>query len=281
MMIPVRPGRIPEIELIADVANATDLRVELRVSSKPENHTPDVTLATQTLKLSAGNGQRLKLNFDCATDAVRYAFVCLFKNEAVSIALSDQRVTGILSVCHNGNKAVAKSSRQTPPPDIGIDSFDFWTPLRRPEGKNFALKLSPSLDVFSAANLRNGIARPTNQPNAWVAAFTDAAPTLTISWPSAQSITCIELSFDTDFDHPMESVLLGHPERVMPFCVQRFEILDDTGALVFQCDDNHQTHCSVRLPKPMVTRQLVLKLHAPAPSIPAALLAVRCYSEAR
>jgi len=37
---------------------------------------------------------------------------------AVSVHLSDQRLTGVLAVCHDYNKAVATSAKQTPPPDI-------------------------------------------------------------------------------------------------------------------------------------------------------------------
>jgi hypothetical protein len=238
-----------------------------------------VTLAVQTHQLAPGKAQRLRLDFGCEIDTPRYAFVCLMKNEAVSVALSDQRITGVLSVCHNGNKSVAKSSRQTPPPDTGIDTFDFWTPLRRPDGKNLAVKFDQPLDFFHDANLANGIARPTNQPNAWVASFDDVNPTLTIRWPSPQHLSRIELCFDTDFDHPMESVLLGHPERVMPFCVRQFEIRDARGDLIYRCADNHQTHCSIQLPKPIVTEQLTLKLAALAPNIPAALFAFRCYEK--
>ena len=44
--------------------------------------------------------------------------------------------------------------------------------------------------------------------------------------PNLRQLTRIELVFDTDYDHPMESVLLGHPERVMPFCVARVVVRD-------------------------------------------------------
>jgi len=33
-------------------------------------------------------------------------------------------------------------------------------------------------------------------------------------------INRIILNFDTDFDHPMESVQMGHPENRVPFCVK-------------------------------------------------------------
>ena len=278
MMLPVNPGPMPRVRLTLDVALHTDLRAELRVSSHPDNHTPNVTVATLTLPLAAGPGQRVDLSFDTTLDAPRYAFVCLLKNDAVSVHLSDQRVTGVLAVCHNGNKAVAKSCTQTPPPDIGIESFEFWTPHRRPAGKNFALTLDPPLAFFGTANLVNGLARPTRHPNAWLADWADTCPTLRLNWPTPQRIARLELAFDTDFDHPMESVLMGHPERVMPFCVRQFEIRDSAGRVLFHCDDNHQSRRTVRFESPVTTDQLTLTLTAPGAPVPAALFEVRCYA---
>ena len=54
MMLPVAAGPMPQVVFLVDVKQPTTLRLELRVSSKPENHTPDVTLATQEVALAAG-----------------------------------------------------------------------------------------------------------------------------------------------------------------------------------------------------------------------------------
>ena len=277
MMLPVKAGPMPRLGLILDVTEHTELRAELRVSSRPDNHTPDVTLATCALPLAIGAGQLAEVHFDAAIDQPRYAFVCLMKNPAVSVHLSDQRVTGILAVSHNGNKAVAKSSTQSPPPDIGIDSFEFWTPHRRPDGRNFALTLEPALEIFSVKNLTNGLARPTRQPNAWVADWSDTTPSLTLAWPDPQRIGRIELVFDTDYDHPMESVLMGHPERIMPFCVQRFQVRDGAGRVLFDCRNNHQSRRSIRLDTPVTTDQLTITLESPSELTPPSVFEVLCY----
>ncbi len=54
------------------------------------------------------------------------------------------------------NKAVAKSSVQEPPADIGIDRFEFWLPKRRPDGLNLAMTFEPSIDQFGPANVIGG-----------------------------------------------------------------------------------------------------------------------------
>lgn len=297
MMLPVQAGRMPAVELLLDVAFPTTLRAELRISSHPENHTPDVTLAGINLDLKPGLQRKLPLEFSAIVTEPCYAFVCLVKNEAISVHLSEQRVTGVLAVCHNGNKAVAKSATQNPPPGSGFDTFEFWTPKRRPSGKNFALKIDPPLDVFDVANLVNGCDRPTNQPNAWVADFAHEQPVIQLAWDEPQTIRRIELCFDTDFDHPMESVLMGHPERVMPFCVPEVVLAlparvpatagggresgspsAETQTTLCQIANNHLSRQVIQLKEPITTDRLELRLVAPGANVPAALFAVRCYA---
>lgn len=279
MMLPVAPGPMPQVTFTLDVAAATELAVELRVSSKPDNHTPDVTLAAATLKLSAGAAQKITLPLEATIDVARFAFVCLMANPAVTAHLSDQRVTGVLSVSQKFNRAVAKSPRQEPPPCTGVESFEFWIPQRRPAGKNLACTISPPLAAFEPANLVNGYARPTSQTNAWVAQPGDAAPQLTLAWPAPVTVGCIELGFDSDFDHPLESVLMRNPELAAPFCVPAVTIADETGRVLAEVRDNHHSLARLVLPAAVRVQKLVVKLTPPAGGAPAALFRVSCYEK--
>jgi hypothetical protein len=280
LMLPVQAGVRLGLSVLADVSAPAELRVELRQSSRADNHTPDVTLETKTISLRAGAGQEVPIAFEHAFADARYAFVCFFGTAAIQLRCTEQRVTGVLTLTHQVNLAVAKSAVQTPPDDIGVDAFEFWQPQRRPAGQNLALRMQTPLAAFGAKNVVNGIARPTNQPNAWVADPKDPKPTLTLQWDQPQTIARIELMFDPDYDHPMESVLMGHPERRMPFCVERYRVLDDRGAVLAAGSDNHQARNILVLPKPVTTRALRIELTAPAPNVPAALFEARCYSTA-
>jgi hypothetical protein len=281
MLLPVAAGAMPRVTCRLDVARPTRLRAELRVSSRPDNHTPDVTLSALDLELTAGDEQAVALEFDATIDAPRYAFVCLMPNPHISVRCSERRLTGVLALVHRAHASVARSARQDPPADTGIDSFEFWHPARRPAGHNFALIFSPPIDVFGPQNVINGVARPTVQPNAWVTDPGDASPTLTFRWDRPRRIARIELVFDTDFDHPMESVLMGHPERVMPFCVRSVRVRDAHGREVAALQDNHQTRRTIRLQPPLETQELSLDLDSPESGCPAALFEVRLYSPDR
>ena len=318
MMLPVQAGPMPKITYLVDVSAPTELQFELRVSSKLDNHTPDVTLKAFKVALQPGARQSVTLDFGAVIDEPRYAFVCLMANPHVSIHLSNQRLTGVLAISQKFNRAVAKTPRQEPPADSGIEAFEFWIPERRPGGKNFACQISPALNVFGVKNLTNGFARPVRQPNAWVAAFEDEQPCLKLTWSKPQKISRVELMFDTDYDHPMESVLMGHPERVMPFCISNVVVLNPhavrdvkspqsvpvtvkgVGAsgyatellhkngrdssethplgLLAQLEGNHETRRVLEFAAPVTTDCLEIHLTAPNELIPAALFEVRCYA---
>jgi len=278
MLLPLRAGPIPGLKLRVDVERPTSLRIEFRTSSRLGNFTPDRTLARQTIGLLPGADQPVTVEFSAELDQPQYAFVCVMRNPDVSVHTSETRVTGVLAVTNRCNGAVATSSVQMPPPDSGIESFEYWIPMRRPGGRNLAIELEPSLDAFGPNSLRSGVDRPTTRPNAWVAAMDDPSPTLTLRWPEPQTIGRIELVFDTDYDHPMESVLMGHPERVMPFCVRHYRVLDAAGNVLAEGHDNHQSRQVIVLDPAVTTDMLQIALTAPAPNVPAALMAVRCYA---
>ena len=276
MLLPIAAGLLPSVRFLVDAHSPVRLDLEVRGSSREGNFTPEVVLHRETVSLPAGARQEVWIRPATETSRPAYLAYCLRQNSAVAVHTSETRVTGVLSLAQSMNRAVAKSLRQEPPPGIGIDAFEFWLPSRRPEGRNLAIQVDPPLDLFTPENVRNGVARPTLQPNAWVAALSDAAPRLTACWPSPQKIARIELAFDTDFDHPMESVLMGHPEREIPFCVKHYRVLGADGVLLFECPDNHQTRNTIRLDPPASTRELhieILETHG----APAALFEVRCY----
>jgi hypothetical protein len=103
---------------------------------------------------------------------------------------------------------------------------------------------------------------------------------LTLRWDEPRTLQRIELAFDTDFDHAMESVLRGHPERAMPQCVRHYRLLDQAGDIVTEVQDNHQTRNVHVLPRPLTTSALTVEVLAMHGRSPAAIFAVRCYGPA-
>ncbi|MDJ1504195.1 FAD-dependent oxidoreductase [Xanthocytophaga agilis] len=276
-LIPLRAGTaIPEIVTWVNASTDTELVVELRCSGKATNHTPEIILSRQNIHLQSGR-QSIHVNFNVSVEEDIYVFICFLKNSQIEMCYSNVRISGVLSAFNKTNPAVSNYGKQQPVEDLGVDAFEFWCPDRRPNGKNIAMQISPGIALFSVANVRNGITRPTNQPNAWIADLTDERPTLSLEWPDIQTIRKIELSFDTDFDHPLETVLMHHPETIMPFCVQNFSLCNDRNERLYEKQGNYQTRHTIQFATPIHTRQLKLHLQKSHQMVAVSLMEIRCY----
>jgi hypothetical protein len=277
-MIPIVGGKVPSMQIKVKAGKDTVLNYSLRTSQKPENFTPEVILDEQQINISEGESF-CDISFSSEIKDPQYVFVTLHANDDLQVLSSETRVTGLLTVFNKFNKSVATSSKQEPPIEIGIDAFEFWVPERRPLGQNLAFKLSEPISAFPKENMSNGIFRPTNQPNAWVADITDEKPTVQLIWSEEQEISNINLYFDTDFDHPMESTLMGHPESEIPFCAKSFLIKDDSGKVIHREDNNHQSIRSINFNEPIKTKSLLIELGKRLAHVPVSLFGITCYGK--
>jgi hypothetical protein len=275
LLLPLRPGPVPCFTFFTRASNVAAIRAELFGSSREGNTTPDVLLEATLQSVEPGDAT-LKLHFRTSIESAAHYFVMLLPADGVEIALSAEHVTGVLMLEQRMNKAVAKSLVQTPPAGVGIDSFAFWLPARRPQARNLALTMEPPLTAFEPSNVANGLARPWRGANAWLPARNDARPSLRLAWDQPQTIQTIELVFDTDFDHPMESVLMGHPERVMPACVTEFEVVANGRQVLAQVAHNHQTRWKLQLDVAIAVTGIEIVILARGPALPA-VFEVRCY----
>ncbi len=277
-LFPIVRGELPTFNVAVNVLKATTLKASIRISKRVGSFTPDQVLASKELEIKPG-AQTISLDFKVFLPEARYVFVVFEANEDVQLGFTEERLTGVLSVFNSVNKAVSNHGKQLPPPEAGVDEFEFWCPQRRPQGHNLAISLGTPQSVFEKSNLINGIDRPVSQPNAWVADPTDLSPSLTFEWEETQQIKQLDLWLDSDYDHPMESVLMGHPETAMPFCVRKFTVKDQSGKIVFELEDNYQTHQRIILNEAIYTNKLTIEVEHPSELVPAAIFAVRCYTD--
>jgi hypothetical protein len=251
MLLPVLPGKLPSVTFLVDVAKATTLHVEARTSDRPENTTPDVILGAQDIAVQPGERQEIRVEFDAAVTEARYVLYCIGENDNASLHCSCERVTGIVAVYHRYS--------HTFDPGLGVESYEVWSPDRDPRRRNYAIKIEPPITGFLPQCAANGYARPTARTNAWVADFGDASPAISLAWGTPQTISHVQITFDNDWDHPMESVLWPHTHHTVPFCVRNYRILGDIGALLYEKKDNHQTRNMITFPKPVRASRLTIE----------------------
>ena len=272
-LLPLKADTLYNFDVQLKVKQATTLTVQLRISDKKENYTPNVTLQEHNFELAAGE-QVLHIPFTQSLASDQYAFVCFLQNHDVEIGYSDERVSGIVSVFNGKNKAVSNNGKQVVDGDIGIDEFEFWIPARRPNGQNISMTIAPAITDFSCSSIANGYTRPWLRSNAWVASKEEASSQLELTWSTEQSISELVLHFDNDFDHPLESTLMGHPEDVMPFCVRSYRIKTDNGDVIYRKDDNHQTVNVITFDKKIGTKRLIIEVDKPSEHCPSAIFEV-------
>ncbi len=268
-LFPVK-GKMPEIRLSVKADEPTELKVELRTSLRDKGFTPDRTIDNTSVQLKAGE-QEIAIAFNAAFDESEYVFVCFMANDSVQLQQTDALLTGTTTVLNQINPAVSNYGRQDAPEGIGVDSFEFWCPLRRPDGKNIAFSVNPPLEIYSTELLANSNTRPVGATNAWTASIDDPAPELTIEWDSEQTVSSVMLFFDTDYDQAMETVQMGHYDSVMPYCVKAYTLTDADGTLIADEKDNHQAVNIIRPAMPLKTRGLRLRPQHPGAQIPAGL----------
>jgi hypothetical protein len=274
-LLPVKQGDKFKVSLTVLAEEDTVLSIQLRASEKQINYTPELILENKDFELEEGLNE-IEIEFNTIIDQDRYAFVCFLKNELLSLKTSKMFLSGTMMLMNRYNKAVATSGVQLPPDGIGIDSFEFWLPSRRPSDQNLALKISPALDPYPSSNIVNGFCRPTHRANAWVADLNDEHPHITLSWKEPVDIKKLVLFFDSDFDHPLESTLRVHPERLVPHTIRNYQIADGSGRLIYEKEGNYQTINEIEF-KNLHTNSIRIYVEHPSSNVPAALFEVQVF----
>lgn len=258
-MLPITRAQDNEIEIFVKAQENTQLNVEIRKSNKIQNHTPDIIIKKINISVNKGISKvTIPLSKEFAGDG--YRFLCLMENEAIEVGLSDIRPTGLLTIWQKGDKKVSTQAKQEADPKLGVDSFEFWTPERRPKGKNIAFKARKPLHIYNKDHLIAGIIRPFNQPNAWMMSADEDAK-IDLKWQEKQKISELNIYLDCDYDHPLESVQYSHHDRIMPFLPSDIEIYADN-KLIKCITNNHAAMVRIKWNDDFLSDNLSIRLTA-------------------
>lgn len=277
-LLPLEAKTLYEFYFEVEALEETSLEIQLKIAIEKRNFTPEKTICSQTFSLKRGI-QQITFKSDVALAQKQYAFVALMKNEKVNVRISDERCSGIMTVQNSFNKAVSNFGKQVPPEDIGIDSFEFWTPERRPKGENLAFKMLPALPVFEIENCFKQDVRPNSngESNVWVADKSDVNPTIELLWEEKTKVQHIKLFFDCDYDHALENNLMQHPEDEIPFVVGDYSIEDDKGNVLKTIQHNFQAINEIKFENPIETQKLTFKFQKKHAHIPVSVFKIAVF----
>lgn len=267
LLLPLKAGeRLPPISVQLRAANTQKLQVSLLTSANPANTCGDCHLAKQSITVTQQGTYRL--NFDYRAECDRYVFIAFEENAVIEVALTSQRLPGVMMVFNSLNPRVAKRTRQINDGDYGVDEFDFWLPRRAPQQILLAFALETPLQLWHRDYLLNGKLRPEQHTNCWVPAQDDTHPNVSWHWSEPQQAKHITLLFDNDFDHAMETVQMGHAQAVTPHCTTHYRVwLDEM--LLAEVTENHHSLCHHAVPEGVSFSQIRLELLASAGALPA------------
>ncbi|WP_370634149.1 FAD-dependent oxidoreductase [Pantoea sp. DY-17] len=267
LLLPLKAGEgLPAISVQLRAANAQKLEVSLLTSANPANTCGDSHLSTQSITVTEQGTYRL--SFDYRAECDRYVFIAFEENAAIEVALTSQRLPGVMMVFNSLNPRVAKRTRQINDGDYGVDEFDFWLPRRAPQQILLAFALETPLQLWHGDYLLNGKLRPEQHTNCWVPAQDDTHPNVSWHWNEPQQAKHITLLFDNDFDHAMETVQMGHAQAVTPHCTTHYRVwLDEM--LLADVTENHHSLCHHAVPEGVIFSQIRLELLASAGALPA------------
>ena len=278
-MLPLPAGPVPKFVITAQAVEETTLTVQLRVSEKAYNYTPEVVLSEREYSLVPGDND-LAIDLGVSVPQTQYAFLCFMQNDCVALSTTLTRASALMTVEHE--------CTQSPPDGIGVDTFERWTPVRRPMGHNLALQVvDQPLKAWPVESIRNGVSRPTKRTNCWVPSNGDgrgARKMLTIRWDRPVRASKMVVCFDSDFDNALESVLRGHPERDIPFCVKSWRVLDlsEDGkeAELYRETDNHLSRREISIDPSVLVSAIgveILELNGDGKYVQGGIFEVRVY----
>ncbi len=277
-MVPLPAGPVPAMTVHVRAKSDTALRTAFATSTNIDNYLPDNFVAESKHSLSAGVEQDLAISCSTPLAQAQYGYYILFANDDLEFRCTKQRVTGLLATYNHAQSRQLPATRKASTHDLGVENFELWSPVRRPEGQNFSFRLSAPVKSFGVAQITNGLYRPTKTANAWVAELTDPNPSVMLTWEAPQEISRVVLDFDPDWDHPMESVIRWHHERAMPFTVCDFQIETPDGEVLKKVEGNFQARCELRLPEPISTSGLTLRILSMNGACPAAVFGIGVYT---
>lgn len=221
ILFPVHP-ELASLELLVDAKQMTTLEAELWHTGRGENYVPKQWVKSASAAVAAGNKQWVKLDLDWQPESACNAFVIVKTNEAISLYVSDEPLTGVLCF-EKGPRPVVSSLLEDHQPDQPVAQWSMRNWNRRP----VCLRVTPNTESYAASQVTDGYSRPYAGPHLWVSGplSSNSEEWIQLIWDSEQEIGEIHLTFNDDVNEDL--INLHHhrtPFAVIPEAVRSYRI---------------------------------------------------------
>ncbi|WP_274653642.1 FAD-dependent oxidoreductase [Paenibacillus humicola] len=224
LLLPADP-EIAGIEFLVDAEEPAALRVELWDTGRGENCVPHALQAEAATHVAKGAGQWVRLDLRWRPDTPRNAFLIVKAGEGLSLHLSAEPQTGVLTFM-KGPKPIVSSNLEDHQPDQPVVQWSMRPLVRKP----FCFRLLSETQAFSPQKAVDGYHRPYAGPHMWSSAAmsSDRPEWLELSWPAPVNIGSVHLTFNDDVNEDL--INLHHhstPFEAIP------ELIRDYGVQVY------------------------------------------------
>lgn len=289
VVVPVDP-RLDEIAFLVDVAEPTDLSVELWTTGQPQNYVPVDRLDSRTLTLAAGQNQWARTRLGWRPDEPCNGVVVIRHNPAVALHLTGDYPYGLMMLRHKGPGDKGFDPRIPDEPDQLLTT---WI-ARTERGRVPVLEASPRTDAYRPGRVLDSYQRPWGGPHMWASQATGVPGRpegghlrvdewLELALPEPREIASVRVVLNDDVDADL--INLHHhrtPYPVVPTLVSDYRLEghapDGRWTVLGNVEANRHRHV-VHDIAPVVVDRLRLVVTATNGAPYATISAVKAYAE--
>ncbi|MBO7743592.1 FAD-dependent oxidoreductase [Paenibacillus sp. MWE-103] len=277
LLLPADPD-IDGIELLVDAAEAATLTVELWNTGRGENYVPHTLQTAASTQVGKGARQWVKLELRWKPAAPQNAFLVIKGNERLSLYLSAQPQTGVLSFV-KGPTPIVSADLEDHQPSQPVIQWSMRPFVRKP----FCFRLLSRTDAFSPEKAVDGYHRPYAGPHQWssVAMRPDAPEWLELNWAKQAHVRSVHVTFNDDVNEDL--INLHHhrtPFPIMPELVRNYAIegyANGEWMTLAEEQNNHKRKRVHTLDAAVATDRIRISVYATNGSPRAEIVEVRVY----
>ncbi|GGD91391.1 FAD-dependent oxidoreductase [Paenibacillus nasutitermitis] len=218
-LMPVDP-KIEKIQILLDSASDTTVEVEVWDTGRQENYIPHRLQVRDAQTIKKGNKQWIEFNLPWSPERAQNAFVIVKENPGVTLYLSRQPMSGVLSFIKEKALNVARGMES-----LNHDQLVVKWNMKRVVRKPFCFRLVDETNAFEPGKIIDGYQRPYGGAHMWLAEHARKEAWIALNWDKAVKVNEIHITFNDDVN---EDLINLHHHRtefdVIPELVKDYRV---------------------------------------------------------
>src|SRR5690606_4562582 len=168
----------------------TTVEVEVWDTGRPENYVPHRLVVRDAQAVGKGDGQWVRFHLPWAPDKPQNAFIIVKENPDVSLYLSREPMTGVLSFVREKSLNVARGMES-----LSLEMAVVRWNMRRVVRKPFCFRLLDETHAYAPERVIDGYARPYGGPHMWLSEPMKGEEWIALSWDHEVTFREVHVTF--------------------------------------------------------------------------------------